>query len=79
MDLRRQLELVEECEALKIQISRSFAVLEKTSSLVKERLEFFRQKDETEVLMAKIWDYENGILTPGDPDYDQEFASWLYQ
>jgi len=79
MDLRRQLELVEECEALKIQISRSFAVLEKTSSLVKERLEFFRQKDETEVLMAKIWDYENGILTPGDPDYDEEFASWLYQ
>lgn len=79
MDLRRQLELVEECEALKIQISRSFAVLEKTSSLVKERLEFFRQKDETEVLMAKIWGYENGILTPGDPDYDEEFASWLYQ
>ena len=79
MDLRRQLELVEECEALKIQISRSFAVLEKTSSLVKERLEFFRQKDKTEVLMAKIWDYENGILTPGDPDYDEEFASWLYQ
>lgn len=79
MDLRRQLELVEECETLKIQIMRSFAILEKTTSLVKERLDFFRQKDETEVLMAKIWDYENGILTPGDPDYDEEFATWLYQ
>ena len=79
MDLRTQLELLEECETLKIQISRSFEVLEKTKAIVNSRLDFFRRKDETEVLMAKIWDYENGILTPGDPDYDEEFASWLYQ
>ena len=79
MDLRTQLELLEECETLNIQISRSFEVLEKTKAIVNSRLDFFRRKDETEVLMAKIWDYENGILTPGDPDYDEEFASWLYQ
>lgn len=79
MDLRTQLELLEECETLKAQISRSFEVLEKTRAIVNSRLDFFKRKDETEVLMAKIWDYENGILIPGDPDYDEEFASWLYQ
>lgn len=79
MDLRTQLELVEQSETLKLQMARTLAVLEKTSSLVKERLDFFKEKDDAEVMMAKIWDYENGILTPGDPDYDEEFASWLYQ
>ena len=79
MDLRTQLELLEECETLKAQISRSLEVLENTKAIVNSRLDFFKRKDETEVLMAKIWDYENGILTPGDPDYDEEFASWLYQ
>ena len=78
MNWQEQLQYSETFSEMKDLLEQTAKRLEETMKMLSRARESVHRFDlEKEALFARIWDYENGLITPGDPDYDEEFAQWL--